>query len=217
MMMMTCRQITESATDWLEGALPVRQRLAFRLHLWACHHCRRFLRQLKWTTAALRALPAQSAPEPMKQALMARFRALPRTAEAPRPAPRPSVLERLLGMGRGGWMFGAVLLTLVVTAILRAQPGAAFGPRLCLGVILMAGVAPMAVVAAESLASRRRYSYGVFLGPAGLGALGGHLAAFYGGCTTGETLPHLLFFHLGAALLVGLLGLSTARWLPARA
>ncbi len=58
--MLSCRDLTEHATDYMEGALPVRTRLAVRLHLILCAMCRAYLLQLRRTSALLRgrALPA---------------------------------------------------------------------------------------------------------------------------------------------------------------
>ena len=44
--MLKCRDITELATDYTEGALPLRRRLAFGLHLAMCSMCRAYMDQL---------------------------------------------------------------------------------------------------------------------------------------------------------------------------
>jgi predicted anti-sigma-YlaC factor YlaD len=44
--MLNCRNVTALASDHLDGVLPFRQRVAIRLHLLMCVHCRRFARQL---------------------------------------------------------------------------------------------------------------------------------------------------------------------------
>lgn len=56
---LTCHDLAEHATDYMEGALPWRARLAVRLHLLVCRMCRAYLAQLRRTTALLRgrALP----------------------------------------------------------------------------------------------------------------------------------------------------------------
>ena len=45
--MLTCHQVTEQSTALLEGALSLRKRMAMRMHLVMCVHCRRFNRQLR--------------------------------------------------------------------------------------------------------------------------------------------------------------------------
>lgn len=53
--MLTCREVTECASDYLDGNLPFGRRLAFRLHLMMCRHCRRYVDQLARTVALVRA------------------------------------------------------------------------------------------------------------------------------------------------------------------
>lgn len=71
--MLTCKQITELVTDYVEGALPLRDRLRFQLHLGMCRHCRAYLRQMKLTAKALRHLPAPELPPELEQELLRRF------------------------------------------------------------------------------------------------------------------------------------------------
>jgi hypothetical protein len=54
--MIRCRQVARlvSAGELSESAL--RTRVAVRLHLMMCRHCRRFVRQLSWLGDAARAL-----------------------------------------------------------------------------------------------------------------------------------------------------------------
>ncbi|MDX1588897.1 MAG: carboxymuconolactone decarboxylase family protein [Oleiphilaceae bacterium] len=41
--MLNCRDVTRLASDWIDGELPLRDRLRVRTHLWMCRHCRRFM------------------------------------------------------------------------------------------------------------------------------------------------------------------------------
>jgi anti-sigma factor RsiW len=52
-----CRDMTELATDYLEGALPVGRSLAVRWHLSICSFCRRHYRQVRETVALLKRMP----------------------------------------------------------------------------------------------------------------------------------------------------------------
>ncbi len=52
--MLTCRDVTDHATDFLDGALPLRMSMAVRLHLSICRMCRAYLDQLRKTAALLR-------------------------------------------------------------------------------------------------------------------------------------------------------------------
>lgn len=53
--MLSCREVTRQADRYLEGGLTRGQRFAMRLHLMMCHHCRRYIRQLR---ALLQAIPS---------------------------------------------------------------------------------------------------------------------------------------------------------------
>ncbi|MFZ0258178.1 MAG: zf-HC2 domain-containing protein [Gammaproteobacteria bacterium] len=55
--MLNCRQVTNRASDYLDEALPFWERLQMQLHLALCHHCRRYLKQLRATVWALSGLP----------------------------------------------------------------------------------------------------------------------------------------------------------------
>ena len=72
--MITCRELTELVTDYLEGRLSIGQRLRFEMHLGLCSHCRAYLRQMKETIGSLRSLREDDIPEDMSQRLLARFR-----------------------------------------------------------------------------------------------------------------------------------------------
>jgi hypothetical protein len=52
--MLKCRDVSELATDYMEDALPWRQWLGVRLHLFLCGMCRAYVDQLRKTAALLR-------------------------------------------------------------------------------------------------------------------------------------------------------------------
>ncbi|MCC6997172.1 MAG: zf-HC2 domain-containing protein [Deltaproteobacteria bacterium] len=76
--MLTCREITELVTDYLEGNLGLADRLRFQLHLGMCRHCRAYLRQLRATIAAMKKLsqpaPDEAMPTDVQAELLKRFR-----------------------------------------------------------------------------------------------------------------------------------------------
>ena len=72
-MMLSCRELAELITDYLEGALSLPDRVRFQLHLGLCRHCRAYLRQLKETAAALHQLPAAPLPPELEAELLHRF------------------------------------------------------------------------------------------------------------------------------------------------
>ncbi|HEV7344754.1 MAG TPA: zf-HC2 domain-containing protein [Devosia sp.] len=52
--MLSCREISETATNYMEGALTLRQRAGFRMHLLMCKHCRVYVDQLAKTVELLK-------------------------------------------------------------------------------------------------------------------------------------------------------------------
>ena len=71
--MLTCRELTELITNYMEGRLSFRQRLRIQMHLGMCRHCRRYLRQMKSTVRLLGSLPDGALPPEMESELMRRF------------------------------------------------------------------------------------------------------------------------------------------------
>jgi len=74
MPMLRCKEITELATDYLEGDLAWHERLGVRLHLWMCANCRRYVDQMRKVVAMLRLLPAEAAPAELFDALLPHLR-----------------------------------------------------------------------------------------------------------------------------------------------
>ncbi len=61
--MLTCQQLVQQSSDYLDLQLPLRGRLSMRLHLAMCLNCRRFIRQMKLSQSMLRQLPEAPIPE----------------------------------------------------------------------------------------------------------------------------------------------------------
>ncbi len=61
--MLTCRQLVERSSDFLDAQLNLRERLQVRVHLAMCHNCRRFIRQMRLSQGLLRQLPEPPLPE----------------------------------------------------------------------------------------------------------------------------------------------------------
>ena len=71
---LTCRELVELVTDYLEGALPDSDRVRFDEHLVGCPFCRAYLDQMRQTIRTLGQLPEQAiAPEALAE-LLARFK-----------------------------------------------------------------------------------------------------------------------------------------------
>lgn len=72
--MLTCKELTEIVTDYLEGKLPFGKRLAFQMHVGMCRHCRAYLRQMKLAIRTSAALPVPPPPPEVREELLRRFR-----------------------------------------------------------------------------------------------------------------------------------------------
>lgn len=161
--MLTCKEITELATDFAEGHLAEEVRRQFVAHVAGCHGCGEWVRQLTATSRAVGALPAPPLPAALEAALLAQFDGWAReratSTEAARAPQRPSRLSLapaaaavlafglLLGMARSpsslpaDWLVAAGLLVVAVAVAVRWR-------RLTLGAAAVAaGSALLAAVA----------------------------------------------------------------------
>ncbi len=74
--MLTCQQITELVTDYVEGRMSFGDRMRFQMHVGMCKHCRAYLRQMKATVAVLGKLPEDTEmPDDVRDELHKRFAA----------------------------------------------------------------------------------------------------------------------------------------------
>ncbi len=71
---MTCKELTELITDFLEGHLSFDQWVRFQLHVGMCRHCRAYLRQMKMTIRSLGYVAAERIPPDVCDELLVRFR-----------------------------------------------------------------------------------------------------------------------------------------------
>ena len=72
--MLTCQEVTELVTDYLEGRMSFLDRLSFHLHLGMCDRCRAYLRQMKVTIMTLGRLPDGPTPPAVRDELLERYR-----------------------------------------------------------------------------------------------------------------------------------------------
>lgn len=68
--MMSCSEITELVTAYLDRRMPLSQRMAFRMHILMCPHCRRYLRQVRATVKLTGQLPAEPIPDQVRDDLV---------------------------------------------------------------------------------------------------------------------------------------------------
>lgn len=71
---LSCNEIVELVTEYLEGTLSANDRARFEEHLQSCEPCRIYLEQMRQTIRALGRLPAESISEHAKQVLLQAFR-----------------------------------------------------------------------------------------------------------------------------------------------
>ncbi len=68
--MLKCNEVVERADELVDGTpLSFRQRWALRLHLMMCHHCRRYVRQLRLLVQSLRRNPEPASEEEVDQVM----------------------------------------------------------------------------------------------------------------------------------------------------
>ena len=72
--MLTCQQLTELVTEYLEGRMSLADRMRFQLHIGMCRHCRAYLRQMRQTIRTLGKLPDEPVPPAVLDDLLCRFR-----------------------------------------------------------------------------------------------------------------------------------------------
>jgi anti-sigma factor RsiW len=70
----TCQELVELVTDYLEGTLDADMRVRFERHLAACAGCREYLDQMRLTIRAAGRLSEDSLPLAATEALLDAFR-----------------------------------------------------------------------------------------------------------------------------------------------
>lgn len=68
--MLKCRDFAAGSSALLSGELTWRQRLSMRMHWLMCHHCRRFLRQLRWLVIGAPAMHAEASEAEVERVLV---------------------------------------------------------------------------------------------------------------------------------------------------
>jgi anti-sigma factor RsiW len=76
----TCRELTEVLTDYLEGAMPLEDRARFEAHLAICEGCVNYLTQMRQIIAAARELQPAHVEATAPDDLLEAFRAWKRGA-----------------------------------------------------------------------------------------------------------------------------------------
>jgi anti-sigma factor RsiW len=71
---MSCRELVEVVTDYLEGKLPAQDRARLEAHLAECPYCEEYIAQMRETIEALGGLPADSLYPARERELLEAFR-----------------------------------------------------------------------------------------------------------------------------------------------
>lgn len=71
---LTCAQLVELVTDYLEGRLPADQRQRFDEHVAVCEGCAAYLEQMRATIATAGRLRDSDIPPELQQRLLGAFR-----------------------------------------------------------------------------------------------------------------------------------------------
>jgi anti-sigma factor RsiW len=71
---MTCKQVVELITDYLEAALTLEERTRFEQHLVGCPGCKEYLHQIRQTIRASGRLTEEQLPSSVKEELLDAFR-----------------------------------------------------------------------------------------------------------------------------------------------
>ena len=71
---LTCKELVELVTGYLDGSLRGRRRRRFEAHLTECDGCTRYLRQMEATIRATGTLTEEQVTEEQKTVLLAAFR-----------------------------------------------------------------------------------------------------------------------------------------------
>ena len=71
---LTCKELTELITDYLEERLPQIEQVRFEQHLSACSGCVAFLQQMRTTIKTLGAKRSVEIPQPIQSDLLQAFR-----------------------------------------------------------------------------------------------------------------------------------------------
>ena len=71
---MSCKELVELVTDYLEGVLPPQDRIRFEDHLKKCPGCETYLDQMRHIVRTLGKLNEDSVPAAARETLLATFR-----------------------------------------------------------------------------------------------------------------------------------------------
>ena len=71
---LSCKELVELVTEYLEDTLPPAERARFDAHLGVCDGCHTYLEQMRQTIGALGTLEEETLPEEAKRILLEAYR-----------------------------------------------------------------------------------------------------------------------------------------------
>jgi predicted anti-sigma-YlaC factor YlaD len=71
---LTCQQVVELVTEYLEGVMEPARRARFEAHLDGCQGCTNYLEQVRTTVAVVGRLDVSDVPAPVMSELLSAFR-----------------------------------------------------------------------------------------------------------------------------------------------
>jgi predicted anti-sigma-YlaC factor YlaD len=71
---LTCKELVEAVTDYLEGTMSGRDRARFEAHLEGCPHCREYLAQMRKTLDVLGRIEAEDLAPEVQDELVSLYR-----------------------------------------------------------------------------------------------------------------------------------------------
>ena len=76
-MLITCQEVVEVVTDYLEGRMSPEDVAIFEAHLELCDGCKWYVEQMRITIATVGRIDEADVPDEMRETLMDAFRARP--------------------------------------------------------------------------------------------------------------------------------------------
>jgi anti-sigma factor RsiW len=77
--MLSCRELVELVTEYLEGTMPLDQRLAFEQHVAICPPCRGYLEEIRHVVDVAGELTEETIPPLARDAMLSVFRTWKKT------------------------------------------------------------------------------------------------------------------------------------------
>ena len=79
---LTCQELVELITSYLDDALTSEERQRLERHLTYCHGCRVYLEQMRVTLQLVGRLSPEDIPDDLRDGLLAAFRSLRKSADS---------------------------------------------------------------------------------------------------------------------------------------